>query len=183
MSMRSVFGSSVALVLSLALISVSYAQAAGPQSADVVLAAALKIARAEHKNVLVHFGASWCTYCKQLDAMLDSPELSKLFHDNYVITHLTIQEHPEKVALENPGAQELADAAGAGGQGIPIYIFFDSAGTRLATSMAMPDGGNIGHPVTPAEISAFDGLLKKTAPRMTAEQRKQVSDYLARQKQ
>ena len=74
------------------------------------------------------------------------------------------------------------EAAGAKGQGIPIYIFFDSAGNRLATSMAMPDGGNIGHPVAPEEIVAFDGLLKKTAPRMTEAQRKQISDYLTKQK-
>ena len=169
------------LVLSFAMASAAHAQSSAPQPAKMVLAAALDTAKAQQKNVLVHFGASCCTYCRQLDAMLESPELTKLFHDNYVITHLTIQESPDKIALENPGAQELATAAGAKG-GIPIYIFFDSAGNRLATSMAMPDGGNIGHPVTPEEIAAFDGLLKKTAPRMTEAQRKQVSDYLKKQK-
>jgi thioredoxin-related protein len=169
-------------VLAFALASAAHAQSNAPQPAKLVLAEALKTAKAEQKNVLIHFGASWCGYCKQLDAMLESKEVGKLFHDNYVITHLTIQESGDKVALENPGAKELADAAGAKGQGIPIYIFFDSAGTRLATSLAMPDGGNIGHPVTPEEIVAFDGLLKKTAPRMTEVQRKQVSDYLTKQK-
>jgi len=182
MSILSIRLRSVVFALTLALITTASAQTQAPQPAKDVLDAALKTAKAEQKNVLIHFGASWCTYCKQLDAMLESAQLSKLFHDNYVIMHLTIQERPDKVAMENPGAQELANAAGAKGQGIPIYIFFDGAGNRLATSMAMPDGGNIGHPVTPQEIIAFDGLLKKTAPRMTAAQRKQVSDYLANQK-
>jgi len=175
--------SMLAFALSLALISATYAQApARPQPAKAVLGAALKTAKAEQKNVLVHFGASWCTYCKQLDAMLESKEVGKLFHDNYVITHLTVQERAEKVALENPGAQAMADAAGATGQGIPVYIFFNSDGTPLATSMAMPDGGNIGHPVAPEEIVAFDGLLKKTAPHMTEAQRKQIATYLKNQK-
>ena len=74
------------------------------------------------------------------------------------------------------------DAAGAKGAGVPVYIFFDSDGHRIATSLAMPDGGNIGHPATPEEIQAFAGLLEKTAPRMTAEERKQVTDYLSKQK-
>ena len=153
-----------------------------PRSAKDVLADAVKTASAEKKNVLIHFGASWCSWCKRLDQMLESEEVGKLFHDNYVITHLTIQESKDKVALENPGAQEMVDAAGAKGSGVPVYIFFDSEGKRLATSLAMPDGGNIGHPATPEEIQAFDTLLQKTAPRMTATERKQVSDYLAKQK-
>lgn len=153
-----------------------------PATAAEVLNGALETARAEQKNVLIHFGASWCTWCMHLDAMLESAEVGKLFHDNYVITHLTIQESKDKLALENPGAQEMVDAAGANGAGIPVYVFYDRSGSPLATSMAMPDGANIGHPVTPEEIQAFVGLLEKTAPRMTAVQRQQVSDYLAKQK-
>lgn len=153
-----------------------------PPSAKEVLSAALETARTQQKNVFVHFGASWCKWCKHLDEMLESAEVGKLFHDNYVIAHLTIQESPDKVALENPGAQELVENAGGKGAGVPVYIFFDSDGNRLATSMAMPDGGNIGHPVTPEEVHAFEGLLEKTAPRMTAAQRQQIADYLSRQK-
>ena len=172
----------LAFALSIALISSAWAQAPTPQPANVVLDEAVKTAKAQQKNVMVHFGASWCGYCKQLDAMLESKEVGKLFHDNYVIAHLTIQEHADKAKLDNPGAQALADSAGAKGQGIPIYIFFDGAGKAIANSMALPGGGNIGHPVSPEEIVAFDGLLKKTAPRMTEAQRKQISDYLKNQK-
>jgi thioredoxin-related protein len=151
-------------------------------SASEVLSSAVQRAKAQQKNVLIHFGASWCGWCKHLDEMLGSKEVGKLFQDNYVIAHLTIQERDEKVALENPGAQEMANSAGAKNAGVPVFIFFDSAGNRMATSMAMPDGGNIGHPVTPEEIKAFDGLLEKTAPRMTEAQRKQIADYLSKQK-
>lgn len=152
-------------------------------SAKEVLNTALAEAKAEQKNVLIHFGASWCTWCRHLDAMLEGPELGQLFHDNYVITHLTILESADKKALENPGALEMATDAGGGEKGgVPFYIFFDSDGHRLATSMVMPNGGNIGHPVSPEEIKAFVGLLEKTAPRMTAADRDRVAEYLAKQK-
>jgi thioredoxin-related protein len=160
----------------------SWAQAKTPPQAKTVVDAAVKSAKAQNKNVLVHFGASWCKWCKHLDAMLESPEVGKIFQDNYVITHLTIQESDDKKALENPGAQEIANAAGAGKAGIPIYLFLDGNGKTLASSLAMPDGGNIGHPATPEEIKAFEGLLARTAPRMTAAQRAQVVKYLSDQK-
>src|SRR5262249_33016708 len=145
-------------------------KAAPPASAQSIVDSAVKSAKAQGKNVLVHFGASWCKWCKNLDAMLDSPQVGQYFKDSYVITHLTIQESDDKKALENPGAQEIANEAGAGKAGIPIYIFLDGNGKRLATSLAMPDGGNIGHPATPEEIKAFEGLLERTAPRMTSSQ-------------
>jgi thioredoxin-related protein len=180
--MKSFHRASIVVLLGVMLAGVINAQSKKPPSASDVLASALKTAKAEQKNVLIHFGASWCTWCKRLDAMLDSKQVGKLFHDNFVITHLTIQERNEKVGLENPGAQAMVDEAGGKGSGVPVYIFFDGTGKRLATSMAMPDGGNIGHPATPEEIQVFAGLLEKTAPRMTAAQRKQISDYLTAQK-
>lgn len=179
--MKAIYRWSSVLALSAVLAITSSAQK-GPPSASEVLRVALETAKAQQKNILIHFGASWCSWCKHLDKMLESAEVGKLFQDNYVITHLTIQESKDKVALENPGAQEMVDSAGGKGSGVPVYIFFDSSGNRLATSMAMPDGGNIGHPVTPEEIQTFDGLLEKTAPRMTAAERKQIADYLSKQK-
>jgi thioredoxin-related protein len=172
----------VAIAMALLVALTAAAQTKSPASAQEVLSAAIQSAQAQQKNILIHFGASWCTWCKRLDAMLESPEVGKLFQDNYVIEHMTIQESKDKVQLENPGAQEMVDNAGGKGSGVPVYIFFDSAGNRLATSMAMPGGKNIGHPATPEEIKAFEGLLEKTAPRMTAAQRQQVTDYLAKQK-
>ena len=157
------------------------ASAAVP-SADDVLNAAFAQAKAEHKNVLVHFGASWCVWCKHLDAMLESPEVGGIFHDNYVIAHLTILESDDKKALENPGAEAVVERSIGKIDGVPFYMFYDDDGHRLATSLAMPDGSNIGHPVAPEEITAFLGLLEKTAPHMTPADRDKVAAYLSKQK-
>jgi thioredoxin-related protein len=151
-------------------------------AANVVVDAAVKTAQAQDKNILVHFGASWCSWCKRLDELLLGPEFGKIFEANYVITHLTIQEAEEKKALENPGAQAMVDQAGAANSGVPVFLFLDKNGKTLATSKAMPDGSNIGHPVTPEEIKAFVGLLERTAPRMTAAQRTAIADHLSKKK-
>jgi thioredoxin-related protein len=169
-------------LLSILLLSLAIAQTQTAPTAQSVVDEAVKTAEAQNKAVLIHFGASWCSWCKKLDALLLGPEFGKVFAENYVLAHLTIQEDDKNKALENPGAQEMANEAGAGKGGVPVFIFLDKTGKRLATSMAMPDGGNIGHPVTPEEIKAFDGLLAKTAPRMTAEQRAQISEHLSKQK-
>ena len=179
--MKPIYRLSVAIILVIAITASLSAQST-PPAANEVLAKAVKLAGTEQKNVLVIFGASWCSWCKRLDAMLASPEVGKLFHDNFVIEHLTIQESKDKLHLENPGAQEMVDNAGGKGSGVPVYLFFDSAGNRLATSMSMPGGTNIGHPATPEEIKVFEGLLEKTAPKMTAAHRQQVSEFLSKQK-
>ncbi len=151
-----------------------------PPPAQEVINTALKTAKAENKTVMVDFSASWCGWCKRLDAFLHSPEVGKLMADNYVFVTLTVQESPDKKALENPGAAELMNEMGGEKAGLPFYFFLDKEGKKLADSMAMPGGKNIGHPGNAEEIKAFDELLKQTAPRMTKEQRAKIADYLTK---
>jgi len=162
----------------LAVIASQRAAPPRPPSAVTLVDAAVRVAQSENKGVLIHFGASWCKWCKRLDAAFDSPELAGIFRQNYILMHLTVQESDEKADTENPGAEALMAEFGASQAGIPIYLFLDRNGRRLASSLAMPDGGNIGYPAAPEEIVAFEGLLEKTAPHMTAEQREAVSAYL-----
>jgi thioredoxin-related protein len=149
-----------------------------PPSAETLVDAAVRVAQSENKGVLIHFGATWCKWCKRLDAAFESPELAGIFHDNFVLMHLTVQESDDKADTENPGAEALMADFGASQAGIPIYLFLDKHGRRLASSLALPDGSNIGYPAAPEEIAAFEGLLEKTAPHMTAGQRETVSSYL-----
>jgi thiol:disulfide interchange protein len=149
-------------------------------SAQELLSAAAKTAKAENKAIMVHFSASWCGWCKRLDAFLQSPEVGKLMTDNYVLLELTVQESREKKALENPGAEALMAEMGSADAGLPFYFFLDKDGKKIGDSLVMPGGKNIGHPATPEEIKAFERLLEKSAPRMTGAERAQIVSYLTK---
>jgi hypothetical protein len=107
-------------------------------------------------------------------------EVSKLFANHYVVVDLTVKESEQKKALENPGAEKLLDELGGAQAGLPFYAFLDQSGKKIADSLAMPGGGNIGHPATAEEIKAFEKLLERTAPRMTDAERARITDYLTK---
>jgi thiol:disulfide interchange protein len=143
-----------------------------------LVSAAVKTGNAENKTILVHFSASWCGWCKRLDAFLQAPEVGKLMTDNYVLLELTVQEIDEKKALEDPGAEDLMKEMGGANAGLPFYFFLDKEGKKIGDSMVLPGGKNIGHPANAKEIAAFAGLLERTAPRMTSRQRARIVEYL-----
>jgi thiol:disulfide interchange protein len=147
-------------------------------SAPTLLAMARDTAAIDDRIVMVRFRASWCEWCARLEAALHSFELGRIVADDYVLVSLTVQESENKIALETPGAQEMMDAAGAGNAGLPFYLFMDSEGTWIADSRVMPNDGNIGYPVTPQEIEAFEGLIERTAPRMTEAERALIAEHL-----
>ena len=170
---------SLALVVAIAVGPVR-SQSTQPPSAQTVINDALKTARQQNKTVFIHFGASWCKWCKELDAMLVSPEVGELIADHFVLVNLTVQESDDKKSLENPGAQQLMNKNQAGKAGVPYYLFLDKNGKKLADSLAMPERGNIGYPATPEEIKTFGGLLPKAAPRMTSAEQALITEYLTK---
>jgi len=95
-----------------------------------------------------------------------------------VLVKLDVMERGDKKPLENPGADAFLKKMGGEKSGLPFMVFLDKNGKKLADSNVLPGGNNIGYPVASEEIKAFDNLLGKTAPRMTAAQRAQIAGYL-----
>lgn len=141
-------------------------------AADEILKAAYSKAATEKKNVMVIFHASWCGWCRKMDASLNDPSVKDYFDKNYVIEHLVVYESPDKKNLENPGAEELNKKWGGGNLGLPYWIVLDKEGNLLADSQKAP-GENVGCPATKEEVEHFIKVLKKTSS-ITDEQVKVV---------
>src|ERR1039457_6324776 len=128
------------------------AASAEPPCADQLMAQAEAKATAEHKVIFVHVGASWCGWCRKLDAFLDRPDIKPVFEKYFIPVKLVVQENEKNKALENPGADALFKQLG-GPSGLPYSAFLDAKGTLIVNSKR--EGENIGYPAQPSEIDWF----------------------------
>jgi thiol-disulfide isomerase/thioredoxin len=149
--------------------SVSMAQNA-LQSADTVLNNAYAQAAKENKKVILILHASWCGWCKKMEASLNDPTCKKMFDDNYVIAYLDVLENPGKENLQNPGATEVLKKYNAATAGLPFWLILDAKGNTLADSEMKPAGAtaakpedNVGCPTEDNEVIYFTKVLKATS--------------------
>ena len=133
-----------------------------PLPADSILSRALSKAKAEKKNVFVIFHASWCGWCRKMDAAMNDPACKPFFDANYVVEHLTILESKDKKNLENPGAEALFKKYAPADSGIPFWLIYDAQGMLIADAK-MPDGSNAGCPATVNEVAHLIQTLKRSS--------------------
>ena len=154
------------IIVVFALLSVTALTAfAETPAADQVMASAKEKASVEQKAIFLHFGASWCGWCKRLDAFLDRPDIKPVFEKYFVPVKLVVQEDDKNKVLENKGADKLMELLGGSEAGLPYSAFLDSKGELIANSMLK--GNNIGYPGDPGEIDYFVQMMKKAAPKMS----------------
>jgi thiol-disulfide isomerase/thioredoxin len=155
----------VSIILCFSLNSVAQVQATPSKE---ILDKAFKLATQEDKNVFVIFHASWCGWCKRMDAAMNDPSCKDFFDKSYIIEHLVVYEPDSKKHLENPGAEDLLTRHGGEGQGIPFWLIFDKSGV-LITDSKNEYGNNIGCPASDNEVAAFIDKLEDTSS-LTAEE-------------
>ena len=142
-----------------------------PDSSTKVLNAAYAKAHTEHKSVLLIFHASWCGWCKKMEASINDPACKKFFDDNYVIIYLDILERPGKENLENPGGiAAMKSFNGDPNGGIPFWVIMDANGKVFGNSYKPPVGAttgtakdNVGCPAETDEVAYFASLLSSSS--------------------
>lgn len=87
---------------------------------------ALTASAADHKCVLVIFGANWCADCQALEAAMRTNELAALVATNYHIVHVNVDEGNSNTDLARRFKVPLK-------RGIPALAVLDASG-RLITS-------------------------------------------------
>ena len=139
-------------------------------SSQTVIDQAFTQAGKTHKKVLLLFHASWCGWCKKMEASLNDAECKKMFDDNYVITWLDVLESKGKEDLENSGSLEVLKKYKGEKAGLPFWVILDAKGNLLADSQIRPAGAgldspgeNTGCPSTPNEVAYFVKVLKTTS--------------------
>lgn len=131
-------------------------------TAEEILRPAYAKAATENKNVLLIFHASWCGWCRKMDAALQDGAVKPLIDKFYEVVHLTVYESDNKKQFENEGALSFLTKHGGADKGLPFWYVLDKEGRVLSDSKDEA-GKNSGCPATEAEVAHFINQLKKTS--------------------
>jgi thioredoxin-related protein len=155
----------LSFLVSFLICSSDFAQMA-PLPADAILKSSCAKASSENKNILLIFHASWCGWCKKMDASLNDSLCKPFFDKYYVIEHLTVLESKDKVELENPGGMDYLKKFKGEDHGLPYWVILDKKGELLFDSrMDIPNSKsqNAGCPASEKEVLFFVNILKSSS--------------------
>lgn len=155
---------------------------AGPSAAQILHRAESQ-ARAEHKNIMLEFGASWCINCKLYDRMLDDQSMHAILSRYFVFTTMDTGERPNDLQhADTPGGVAFEDSIGGKNAGWPFLVILSANGKPIVDS-DRPDpkskiGDNIGYPVLPQEVNWFIVMLRRGAPTISRHELASVHAWL-----
>ncbi|MDB6034281.1 MAG: thiol:disulfide interchange protein precursor [Verrucomicrobiales bacterium] len=114
---------------------------------------ALALAKKEHKNVLLQFGANWCGWCHRLHGLFESNKaIAEKLKQDYVVVLIDVNEDHNKETNMKYGHPTQF--------GLPAIVVLDADGKQLTTQ----DTGKLeeGDHHDPEKVMAF---LKAWAPK------------------
>lgn len=159
----------LAITLSASPLAAHAASPDGGPSAAQILHRAESQARAEHKNIMLEFGASWCVNCRLYDHMLADPSMHAILSRYFVFTTMDTGEMPTDHHHANtPGGVAFENSIGGKNAGWPFLVILNADGKPIVNSdrpdPKSPTGDNIGYPVLPQEVNWFIVMLRRGAP-------------------
>src|ERR1700722_5430432 len=101
-----------------------------PADGGAQVSAALARAAAEHKRVLLDFGANWCIWCHRLHATFETdPAVARTLQRDYVVVMVDVNTPKGTKA----NAARVARYGNPTEHGIPVLVVLDSDGKQLTT--------------------------------------------------
>lgn len=110
-------------------------------NAAAEIAAAVKTAAAEGKQVFLQVGGNWCPWCIRFHKMVEEdPELDSIVKADYVVVKVNFSK-------ENPNNAVLAALDFPQRFGFPVFVILNSSGKRIHTqdSSLLEEGKGYSH--------------------------------------
>ena len=114
-----------------------------------LLAAAVKTAGIENKNILLMFGGNWCPWCHRLHALfLADGQIKKILAERYIVLLVDVGEKPGE-----PLNRDLVDLYRIKDFGYPALAILDKGGRLLCAQSTGVLEKDKGH--DPVKVLAF----------------------------
>ena len=158
----------------------------GPSAAEILQQAEAQ-AHAQHKNIMLDFGASWCINCKLYNRMIDDPSIGSILRRDFVFINMNTGERPrDRHHANTPGGVAFENSVGGMHAGWPFLVILSASGQPLIDSNR-PDPksrygkSNIGYPAAPEEVDWFITMLRRSAPSLSQHDLDTVHAWLTAQ--